>query len=47
MLTRIMTTTIYQAVCECGNSYGEEHDNEMEAQQLIKEFPLCSDCEDS
>lgn len=44
-MPRLEINTSYQAVCDCGNPYGDSSDNEMEAMGFIREFPKCSDCE--
>lgn len=44
-MSKIVVTSSYQAVCNCGNPYGDPSDNEMEAVQFTREFPTCADCD--
>lgn len=46
-MASIQITTEYQPVCNCRNTYGDPFDNESEAMLFIREFPLCSRCEDA
>ena len=46
-MASLQIKTEYQPVCSCRNTYSEPFDNESEAMLSIREFPLCSNCENA
>jgi hypothetical protein len=46
-MSKLLVTSTYQAICACGNTYGDASDNEIEAEGFISEFPTCDECEAS